>query len=455
MKVLHVAAECVPLVKVGGLGDVVGALPKILLGLGVDVSLAIPFYKMIDRTKLNFLPKTELVKLVFDHESFEVIVWQTTLPGAMVAVFLFETGRFLTQGPYDSVGAVDGGGHEDIRFSFFCAAVATWLKDKAFDVIHCHDKHTSLLCKEVKSKKLRVKSVLTIHNLGNKGSDETGLPVGIEFADEITTVSPQYAQEIQTPEFGYGLEGALRQKARQGKLVGILNGLDEDFWNPIKDGQFSLNLKLGDGEIEKFKTVNKDNVFEKLGLGRDMSEPLFVFIGRLTLQKGSDILVSAWQEYAKTQKGKLVVLGVGEEEYVNGLRRLESQENDGKTEKKVVFWEKFDEQLAHELYAGADFFLMPSRFEPCGLTQMIAMRYGAIPTVRDVGGLHDSVSDAQTGLVFAKSETEDLLLAMNRAIGLYQTEEFENFRKRIVKLDWAWEKSAKEYLSLYSNLYSS
>jgi starch synthase len=456
MKVLHVASECSPFVKVGGLGDVVGALPKALLKIGVDVAVAIPFYQKIksgvaiNGQTIAFDRDFDQFEVEFDFKIHRVFVTKTILPGSGVPVYLFECENYLSDGPYDSPDAVGRGFGEELRFSFFCAAVAAWPKVREFDVLHCHDKHASLLTKEAKIKGLPAKVVLTIHNLANKGLPETGLSVGIKWADVITTVSPQYAKEIQTTEFGCGFEKQFQDRAVKGELVGVLNGLDLDFWNPATDPLIESKLS-GIDQVVTFKEANKKAIFEKFKLGHELSCPLFALVSRLTEQKGIDLLVSAWTEFAKKNCGCLVVQGQGDPKLVEILQKMaEETQKGGKI--CAGYYGDFDEKTAHQLYAGADFFLVPSRFEPCGLTQMSSMRYGTVPIVRDVGGLHDTVIDGETGIVFEKADSVELLGALNRAAELYKGENYGKMRELIMAADWSWDKSASQYKGIYTNL---
>lgn len=460
MKVLHVASECAPFVKVGGLGDVVGALPKALAKVGVETAVAIPFYQkikngaIINGQQIEFDHDFDQFEVEFDFKIHKVFVTKTVLPGSVVPLYLFECESYLADGPYDPLGEEVRGFGEETRFSFFCAAVVAWPKTKEFDVIHCHDKHASLVTKEAKVKGLGSKIVLTIHNLANKGLPETGLAVGIKWADIITTVSPQYAIEIQTQEFGCGFEKIFQERAAKGELIGIINGLDLEFWNPVSDALIEMRLTSSEeAGLAAFKEANKKVIFEKFGLGKDLSCPLFALVSRLTEQKGIDLVVEAWKEFSKLGCGCLVVQGQGDAKIVGTLQKM-AKETQAGGRICAGFYGDFDEKMAHQLYAGADFFLVPSRFEPCGLTQMIAMRYGTIPVVRDVGGLHDTVVSGETGIVFEKAEKDDLLKALGKAGELYKSENYGRMRSLIMAADWSWDKSAQEYFKIYSEVTS-
>lgn len=428
VKVLFVASECAPLIKIGGLADVIGALPIALKGLGVEVTVALPHYAKIESPE-------QAKNLPF-------------------SVKLFKNGSELFDGPYDSPSAIGHSKAEEKRFKTFNLLVFNWLKTlsrvEKFDVIHCHDKHASLLPKLLQSLK-RPKSVLTIHNLANKGSAATGLAVGLKYADFITTVSPQYAKEIQTETFGEGLEKLIQKRAREGKLEGIMNGLDTDYWNPKTDPKVTYKLQE---EIASFKVHNRRRLLDYLGLDLDPKVPLFIFIGRLDEQKGFDLILTAWPKFAKEQHVHLVILATGDPDYARRLRDAEVDLDKFFGRPEVTFIDKFDEDLAHQIFSAGDFFLMPSRFEPCGLTQLIAMRYGAIPIVHDVGGLHDSVQDGKTGIVFSDYGTPALVKALERAVEVYKSTDLAKIRANCLSADFSWGKSAKRYLDIYNKLAS-
>ncbi len=482
MKVLHVAAECAPIVKVGGLADVVGSLPIALSKLGVDASVALPYYKGIQISKERLIhcytvtllgkQKTNNNSTIqqFDNEVIEV--YQTQLADSKVPVYLFKNEKYLSDGPYSLVDATGGTSEqklarakEEARFSFFNLAVAEFLKKKSslqedflelYDVVHCHDYHAALLCRDLKSQKSNIKSILTIHNLANKGTKKIGLKMGIETADFVTTVSPQYAKEILTPEFGKSLAVILQQRNQEGKLKGVLNGIDTSYWDPLRDDLIDRRYRGDPGDQGDFKQANKEFLIKQLELDYTFGDkvPVFGFVGRLSKQKGLDILVPAWRKFSKKHHAHLVILGAGNPKLASEIldQEVEASELAGRPE--VAFIDKFDEKLAHQIYAGADFLLMPSKFEPCGLSQMIAMRYGTVPIVRDVGGLHDSVRDGQTGLVFKEYTVKSLTEVLMKASRIFnsQFEIFNKIREAGMAGDFSWDKSAKEYLEIYDKI---
>ncbi len=451
MRILHTASECAPIVKVGGLGDVVGSLPKFQAGLGVEVGIALPYYRKVKEADFP-VKERDLVKVNFRDKESEVRIWEGRLPGSEVPVYLFANEEYLSDGPYDKAdfSAVSEDSLENTRFEFFSMAVATWLEKEKFDIVHGHDKHSCHLLAEIKRRGLGIKTILTIHNLANKGSERTGLAAGIGAADLVTTVSPQYAKEIQTGELGCGLEGILGGRAKEGKLVGILNGIDTKVWDPRSDQYLENRLE---GSVDNFKAINEQRLIERLGFDSDVRLPLYAFVGRLTDQKGVEILVEAWEEFTKETHAHLVVLGTGQEEYRREMTDLEVETDEFFGRPEVTFINRFNEELAHEIYAASDFLLIPSKFEPCGLTQMVAMRYGTLPIARDTGGLHDSIRDGETGFLFRKYSSQELLEALRRSVRIIgEPAILRMMREKATAEDFSWDRSAKRYLELYNSV---
>ncbi|HVY12117.1 MAG TPA: glycogen/starch synthase, partial [Alphaproteobacteria bacterium] len=422
MNILFCAAECAPIAKVGGLGDVVGSLPKALLALGADARVLLPRYKNIGSEYLG--DKVGELPVAFGGAQYRVGVFQTVLPASAAVLYLLdEPGFFGSGGVYEQAGAAPGGEGEIAKFLFYNRCAAAFLQAGIWrpDVLHIHDWHAAYLAWLVKDLNIGAPTLLTIHNLAMQGMASAAalqaagaagaspaanlLQIGIENAGRVNTVSPSYAREILTPEFGEGLDGVLRQR---GDVLGILNGIDEAVWNESSDpyitnhyGKFSAGLKL----------QNKTVLQKQMGLAVDPEMPLAGIVSRLTSQKGLDLLMPI-AESIDALPVQLAVVGVGEPE----MERFFAEWARRRPE-KIAFLPRFDERLAHEIYAAGDLFLMPSRFEPCGLGQMIAMHYGSIPIVRAVGGLKDSVialnadgsnMGAATGFHIVRDDAQEL-----------------------------------------------
>jgi starch synthase len=483
MRVLLAASECAPLVKVGGLGDVLGSLPKALASLGVDVSVVIPYYQPLkEAIKAGRFPEPERVgemTVLFAGEPRPVVLWQMMLPGAKeeISVDLFANSQYLGQGDvYLSAGAFAQSGEEIERFSFFSAAVAAAVKKGIFspDVVHCHDYHTSLVPLYLKhdQSNTRPATVLTIHNLFNQGIADLSLlkklavggtdlaalgwdarnldldllMQGIIHADVINTVSPSYAEEIQTPAFGEGLEEII--KSRKARLYGILNGIDYSVWSPDIDSY--IYTRFDKESVAVKKSVNKAMLAENLKLEGMDKRPLVTFIGRLVEQKGIDLILQSREQRLLELGAAYVFLGVGDETYERRLLKLA-----GDNPAKFVVKLAFDEKLAHRLYAAADLILIPSRFEPCGLVQMIAMRYGTIPLARAVGGLKDTIEDGRTGFLFNDYSASALLGTLDRALALYQDKrKWSAMTREAMGENFSWDQSAREYVKLYEKAVS-
>jgi len=474
MKIIFIASECNPLAKVGGLADVVGSLPKALANLGLEVRIIIPNYGVIDKNKF---PQEKIYsgEIFFQDKIEKFDVYKTLLPNSRVEVFLIDHPFYSGNGVYLSADATPCGIDEIIRFAFLSEAALEFLKDQtfSFDVIHCHDWHTAIIPDLIKVKYKNVKKlkeaaiVLTIHNLGARYQgttdpsilhvldlDEESLPQisqdlakgyinllkqGILGADILNTVSPQYAKEILTPEFGGELVGCLNE--RKDRLFGILNGLDYEVFDPKKDPFLVQNYDLS--TWPQGKLANKKALEEKFGFP-DEDKMILGLISRLDDQKGLDILLPVVPEIV-AMGIKIVTLGKGDPYYEEQLNRF-----CGEFKGSIVCNLKFDPALATQVYAGADGFLMPSRFEPCGLGQMIAMRYGTIPIVRDVGGLHDTVEHEKTGFVFKEYSSESLIGAVQNALNNFKDKaKWAKMVEEAMRRDFSWRKSAGEYVKLY------
>ena len=516
LRVLVAAAECAPFVKVGGLADVVGSLPKPLHKLGVDIRVVVPKYQEIPNHKLQIPNKSQIPNSKFKTEfggTEEVTVYEAKLPGLEVPIYFLENEKYLSGGGvYFSKDAVASEQKEIERFAFFSKAVSVFVDDNQFDVVHCNDWHTGLVPGLLKTRNLeggktdaldleslksrfldfskyqkfkmsrsrtsRISnfkmsgtpaSVFTIHNLANQGFSELGLLKnldsvtseselirwdaqddnldlmlqGITAADVVSTVSPTYAKEILTPEFGEGLHQVL--KAREERLFGILNGIDHQVWNPETDSKIEFNYSLKEGLAGK--VGNKIYLQRELGLKIGPEVPLIGMITRLAEQKGFDLVFDVLGRILDLGC-QLVILGVGDPEME---QKFKVQSSKFEVERSFAFINRFDEELAHRIYAASDLFLMPSKFEPCGLVQIIAMRYGALPIVRETGGLKDTVEDGRTGFVFEEYSAEALFAVVERAVGRFGVEniEFRQMISRAMRQDFSWDASAKAYLNLY------
>lgn len=473
MEILHVSAECYPVAKAGGLGDVVGALPKYQANLGHVSKVVMPMY----RTKFLYDNEWELV-----HESgthlgstwfrYSVIREKTNKLG--FDLYLLDINGLLDR------EKVYGYDDDSERFIAFQIAVVHWLNSWQHnpDVVHVHDHHAGLIpfmmkyCIAYRQKLGDVRTVLTIHNAQYQGwlgwNKSHYIPVydnwksgmldwqntinplasAVKCADKVTTVSQSYMNELR--ESANGLEALFEYE--KGKCLGILNGIDNEIWNPETDPLIVTNYGIED--VAEGKAANKVVVCEQFGL--DTSKPLFIFIGRLVGEKAAEILPGVIGESIELHKQNInfIVLGSGEPGVEYQLQDL----------KELVpgnfgLYIGYNEALAHQLYAGADFLLMPSRVEPCGLNQMYALRYGTVPMVRNVGGLKDTVIDigepdgSGYGLIFNHASVWEVNQSINRAMGWYfeQPEIMLNARKKMMAIDNSWELSAQHYIDIYKS----
>jgi starch synthase len=471
MRVLYCVSECAPIIKVGGLGDVAGSLPKALEALGVEVTIIVPHYKDVNIFPGYGLKTLKEIKLNFAGKEEIVFLHQTILPDSRVKVYLLASDTYFSSTTHQ---AFTGTEDEVERFSFFSKAIATIIKEKALgwevDLVHLNDWHTSLVSLLLPEQP-KIPSVLTIHNLAYQGvaslelltkinvdpksclalkwdienRDIDILMEGIIHATLINTVSPTYAKEIMTPQFGRGIEEVL--KGREGKVFGILNGIDYQVWDPSTDKMILSHFSLAN--FQSGKAINKKKIQEELRLLPEAKVPLLAFIGRLEpKQKGLDILFGAMESLLASQNFHFIILGVGDKGWEEKFR-LQSL----KFKDKMVFVGRFDEGLAHQLYAGADVILVPSLFEPCGLPQMIGMRYGVIPLVRKTGGLADSVENNKTGFVFENYSASALAATIRECLRVYQeSQKWQQLISHAMEKDFSWERSAQKYLELYQKV---
>ncbi|HNU81224.1 MAG TPA: glycogen/starch synthase [bacterium] len=463
-KILFCAAEAAPLAKIGGLADVVDSLPPALKKQGVEVRVIMPAHGSIS---LRFWRAKKLASFSvnFGKKKERVVLLSAKVEG--VHYYFLQSKNYFS-------GAVYGENTLD-KYLFFSQAVAASMPFLAFtpDIIHAHDFHTAgvLLTYLQKSDYPRPKLVLTIHNLQHQGwvsaskfksfgfnpdivpaaaKNKAGnwvniLAAGIMAADKITTVSPSYAQEIMTKKYGQELEKLLI--SRQNDLVGILNGLDVVSYNPATDKALAFNYNRIN--LVAGKAINKQALRSYFGLS-DSPIPLLALVARLSDQKGIDLFnLNKLKTLIKKYPFQLIILGTGEKKFESLASSLAVN-----LPEAVRAEIAFDDVLARNLYAGSDYFLVPSRFEPCGLTQMIAMRYGSVPIVRATGGLKDTVIDGYNGFVFKNYTDSSLLSSLQRALRLYYQEpdKYQALRRAGMSADWSWQASVPRYLDLYNSL---
>ena len=473
-KILYISSEAFPLIKTGGLGDVAGSLPAALLKQSQDVRLLLPAYpevlSKITRSKV-------LASSSYYNQPVEII--ETRLPGSKVVVWLLDCPTIFNRsgGPYTDA---HGQPWDDnaLRFAIFChAAVDVSLNKLQLnwqpDVVHCNDWQSGLVPALLSLQTKRPATVFTIHNLAYQGMfdqqtfTDLHLPAelwhmngleyynqlsfikgGLAYADKISTVSPTYAIEILQPEFGYGLDGLLKNRSKD--LSGILNGIDESYWNPGTDNY--LKQKYNRRSLDK-KSLNKTELQKELNLPVDKSTPMMGMVSRLVEQKGLDIILQTL-EALLSMPVQLVILGTGETHYEILLLEWAQKYPD---KLKVIIG--YDESLAHQIEAASDIYMMPSTFEPCGLNQLYSLRYGTLPIVTQVGGLADTVTDASkenienktaNGFVLTKKSPADFLDTAKRALDLYRKPElWRQLQITAMSSDFSWQTSAEHYISLY------
>jgi starch synthase len=487
LSILFVSSEVHPFAKTGGLADVSSALPQVIRELGHDIRIIMPKYATVSDRKFKIHDIKRLTDMPINLGEKTVLgsvksSFLTNIKTKVQVYFLSNEDLYCRSDLYVDPKTKKSWPDNDDRFIFFARGVIQTLILLGWkpDIIHLNDWQSALIAALIRTEYAKeplfknTKIIFTVHNAAFQGIfpgssfEKTGLPgklfkadglefhgdmnmmkAGVLYSDMITTVSPTYAKEIRSSEeYGNGLEGLFKKKAR--KTVGILNGMDTDVWNPKTDPLIPANYSAS--ELDG-KTENKKALCEKVGLKFEEGTPLIGIVSRLADQKGFDLIDEQLDSLMK-ENLQLVVLGSGEKHYEDMLKKAAK-----KYKKKIAVHIGFDEELAHLIEAGSDMFLMPSKYEPCGLNQMYSLRYGTLPIVRSTGGLADTVIDLDakpksgTGFVFEKYTGKQMIAAVKRALKAYGDRElWQAAQKRAMQNDYSWGTSARRYIDLYKQL---
>lgn len=469
--VLLAAAECAPLSKAGGLADVVGTLPRSLVTLGIDARVITPYHRSVKERYADRVTHLFYFFVQLGWRREYVGIERLDLDG--LTIYLVDNEHYFGDQIYR------GGDAELEQYAFFTRAVLDALPSLDFcpEIVHCNDWHTAMIPMLAKTQyrggmQEKLRYLLTIHNIAFQGRcgfetvrDLLGvdpryyspeyielngcanfLKGGLVFADRINTVSPSYAEEIKMPYYAEGLEGILN--ARAGQLSGILNGIDRAFFDPSSEPGLPARY---DAEHREGKAVCKAQLQKRMGLHQRPQVPVFAMVTRMTEQKGFELVACVLDDLMNREDMQLMLLGTGEERFENFMRAAEYRYKG-----RLCAYIGYSEELSHLVYAGSDFFVMPSRFEPCGLSQMIAMRYGTPPIVRETGGLRDTVEPYQpetgkgNGFTFSNYDAWELRDAIRRALACYQDgERMDRLIRNAMEMDYGFERSAEEYAALY------
>lgn len=480
LKIFLATSELTPLAKTGGLADVCSALSSYLHSCGHDIRVLMPLYSSMDVSNVDIQPVDYLqdIPIQIGHRQGVYSIDTCQLPGSRLPIYLLRCPNLYNR---DSI--YTSADDEHLRFILLSRAAIEMCQHMNFspDIFHCHDWHTALIPLLLKSVYAwdrlfqNTRSVLTIHNIGYQGVFPSSiladmglgdhsyllhqddlkvgminfLKTGVLHADFLTTVSPTYAREIQGDEYGMGLQEILRH--RQQSLLGILNGVDYDEWNPAKDPLIPHNY---DRRSQKGKAANKLELMQALGMEPVADRPLIGIVTRLTSQKGIDLMQKVLPVLLKRRDFAIAALGSGEPQYEQFFGRLQNTFRD-----RVCFYRGYSNQVAHQIEAASDIFLMPSLYEPCGLNQMYSLKYGTVPIVRQTGGLADSVQQINpheqsgTGVLFRDYNDTGLHWAINTALDLYQNKAlWRKVMKNGMAVDYSWKRQGALYVKLFKGL---